>query len=98
MVITASLLYYYSLLNGDFTENIVKMPVFWFVTAFFILCSGQIMMVSFTFYLINVHQDNLVVLWTFHNGLSLITGSITLYGAILHYRQLKATAVLPRKV
>lgn len=95
IVIVCSLLYYYSLLRGDFRENIVQMPAFWLVTAFFIQCSGQVIIISFTFYLINVHQDNLVLLWVFHHGLSITTEVINLYGAALHFRQVKSRQSSP---
>ncbi len=90
IVIVCSLAYYYSLLQGDFRENIVRMPVFWLITAFFVQCSGQTMMISFTSYLINVHNDNLILLWVFHHGLSLVTQTVNLYGAFLHFKQLQS--------
>ncbi|HLT75014.1 MAG TPA: hypothetical protein VKZ68_08000 [Ohtaekwangia sp.] len=90
IVIVSSLAYYYSLLQGDFRQNVVRIPVFWLITGLFIQCSGQLMMISFTSYLMNVRHDNLMLLWVFHHGLSLATEAVNMYGAFLHFRQLQS--------
>jgi hypothetical protein len=83
IIITFCLLFFYRLLKQLPTENLLNMPVFWFITAEFIIGTGQMLMKSFAHFLINIFHDNLIVLWVFHHGLGIAGNLLIIYGAWL---------------
>jgi hypothetical protein len=84
IVIFLSLVYFYALLKSLPSENLLALPVFWIVTAEFMVNTGQLIFKSFAHFLINIFNDNLIVLWVFHHGLGVVGNVFVIYAALLH--------------
>jgi hypothetical protein len=88
IIISLSLFFFYRLLKHLPTDNLLTMPVFWFVTAEFVVNTGQMLMKSFAHFLIDIFNDNLIILWVFHHGLGIAGNLIFIYGACLVFKKL----------
>jgi hypothetical protein len=85
IVISLCLLFFYRLLKNLPTDNLLNLPVFWFVTSEFLVNTGQMLMKSFAHFLINIFNDNLIVLWVFHHGLGIAGNLLVIYGSWLFF-------------
>lgn len=91
IVISLCLLYYYSLLKNLPSENLLALPLFWIITAEFMVNTGQMIFKSFAHFLINIFHDNLIVLWVFHHGLAGVGNLFILYGVWQHVNKFRTT-------
>lgn len=91
IIIVLCLAYYYKLLHELPTGQIHRLPGFWICSALFITFSGKIFIYTVTHYLVVVARDNMALIWTFHNFLSLICNLLIGLGVWLNHKQLKST-------
>lgn len=91
IIISLCLLFFYNLLKRLPTDNLLSMPLFWFITAEFMTNTGQMLMKSFAHFLINIFNDNLIILWIFHHGLGILGNLFITYGAWLVFRRKRST-------
>jgi hypothetical protein len=91
IVISLSLWFFYRLLRNLPTDNLLTLPVFWFVTSEFIVNIGQMLLKSFAHFLINLFNDNLIVLWVFHHGLGVAGHLVIIFGTWLLFRNHRIT-------
>lgn len=92
LIISLSLIFFYRLLKKLPTDNLLSLPLFWFITAEFITNTGQMLMKSFAHFLINIFNDNLIMLWIFHHGLGIAGNLFITYGAWLVFSRPRAGA------
>ena len=71
ILIVYCLLYFYVLIKDLPSLHVHHLPMFWINAAILIFHSGVFFLLSFMSYLVNVMKDNLLIYWTFHNGLSI---------------------------
>jgi hypothetical protein len=91
IVISLSLCFFYRLLKNLPTDNLLTLPVFWFVTSEFIVNTGQMLFKSFAHFLIDLFNDNLIVLWVLHHGLGVAGHLVIIYGTWLIFRSQRMT-------
>lgn len=85
LILSYCLIYFYRLIIELPTTNVLKLPMFWFASAFLFFHAGTFILFVFTDYLVNVLQNDLVTYWSFHNILSIIQQVIILVG--LHHER-----------
>jgi hypothetical protein len=93
LILFLSICYYYKLLKELPTSRIQDLPLFWIISAFFFTYSGKLVLMMVTNYMVTVLNDNLMVLWTLHNGLSALGLIILIRGAWLANSAQRTTAV-----
>jgi O-antigen/teichoic acid export membrane protein len=91
IIISLSLCFFYRLLKNLPTDDLLTLPVFWFVTSEFIVNTGQMLFKSFAHFLIDLFNDNLIVLWVFHHGLGIAGHLVIIYGTWLIFRRPRVT-------
>ena len=89
ILIVYCLLYFYVLIKRLPSLHVHHLPMFWINSATLIFHSGVFFLLSFMSYLVNVMKDNLLVYWTFHNGLSIVEHLIILVGLYYDLKSLK---------
>lgn len=87
IVISLCLLFFYQLLKKLPTDNLLTLPLFWFITAEFMTNTGQMLMKSFAHFLINIFNDNLIILWVLHHGLGILGNLFIIFGAWIVFRR-----------
>jgi hypothetical protein len=92
-ILLLSILYFYKLLKELPAQQLQKLPLFWIVSGFFFSYSGKLVVYSVTHYLIHFEQDDLVIVWSFHNFLAIIADLLIGYGAWLNHKQLRSTSL-----
>jgi hypothetical protein len=93
IILLLSIIYFYKLLKELPAEQLQKLPLFWIVSGFFFSNAGKLVVYSVTHYLIHFAQDNLVIVWSFHNFLAIIADLLIAYGAWLNHKQLRSTSL-----
>jgi hypothetical protein len=83
-----SIVYYYKLLKEMPTEKIYRMGIFLIVSSYFFTSSANLVTYSFAEYLIKIHQDNLISLWSMHNAINIIGNLVIGWGVWIHIRQM----------
>jgi hypothetical protein len=87
IVMTFSIIYYYKLIRELPTRSISTLPMFWIISSIFITNSAKLAIYAASEYLIEIHNDNLVLPWFIHNILSTL-GSLTIgWGAWLNFKE-----------
>jgi hypothetical protein len=92
-VLVLSILYYYKLLRELPAQHLQKLPLFWIVSALFFSNAGKLAIYAVTHYLIHFVKDNLIIVWSFHNFLTIIGNLVIAYGAWLNHKQLRSTSL-----
>jgi hypothetical protein len=93
IVLTLSILYFYKLLRDLPTQQLQKLPLFWIVAGFFFTYAGKLVVYTVTDYLIRFQDNDLEVIWTFHNFLTVIANLLIGYGAWLNHKKLRSTSL-----
>ena len=92
-VLSLSILFFYKLLQDLPTQQLHKLPLFWIISAFFFSFAGKMVIYTFSHYLVNYVGDDLNIVWTFHNFLTVIGNLVIAYGAWLNWVQIKSSSV-----
>jgi hypothetical protein len=82
-----SIFYFYKLIQELPTTNIETFGLFWVVSGFFLTNSAKLVLFSFAAYMVKIFNDNLIVLWVFHNVLSIIGNLIIGWGVWLQFKE-----------
>jgi len=93
IVLALSIRYFYKLLKELPTQQLHKLPLFWIVSAFFFTYAGKLVVYTVTHYLTHFEDDDLRIIWTFHNFLTIIVNLLIGYGAWINHKQLKSTSL-----
>ncbi len=88
-ILGCSIIYYYKLLKELPTDRVQDLPLFWIISAFFFAHAGKLVLESVSHYMTTVRNDNLIVLWIFHNSLNVLGNLIIGYGVWLQLRNRK---------
>lgn len=86
LILVLSLLWYFKILKDPPAQNIQLVPEFWVVTGFFLPTSGKLIVYTVSTYLMTVLHDNLTILQTIHNFLSVIGNLFIAYGMFIQHR------------
>ncbi len=71
-ILALSIVYFYKLLKELPAIRIQDLPLFWIISSFFFTHAGKLVFNIVSNYMTSVMGDNLMVLWTFHNILTMI--------------------------
>jgi hypothetical protein len=93
IIIVLSITFFFKLLKELPTFQVQKDPLFWVVSGFLFSYAGKLVIQSVTHYLIHVAKDNLIIVWTMHNFLTIIGSLVITYGVYIKFRYQKATAI-----
>lgn len=93
IVILLCIIYYYKLIKELPSVQLQRFPLFWVVSAFFFSYAGKLAIYTVTHYLIHFVKDNMVLVWSFHNFLTIIANLLIGYGAWLNHKQLRSTSL-----
>jgi hypothetical protein len=93
IIIVLSILFFYKLLKELPAQQLQRLPLFWIVSAFFFTNAGKLAIYTVTHYLVHFLKDNLIILWSFHNFLTIIGNLLIGYGAWLNHKQLRSTSL-----
>jgi hypothetical protein len=93
IILVLSILFFYRLLKDLPTEHVMALPLFWIMSAFFFSQSGKLVIFSVTNYMVEYLKDNLAIVWTFHNFLTIIANVLISYGLWLKHKQLRSTSL-----
>lgn len=86
LILTLCIIWYFRILKDPPALNIQQLPEFWVVTGFFLSTSGKLIVYTVSTYLLNVLHDNLIVLQTIHNVLSVLGNVFIAYGLVVQQR------------
>jgi hypothetical protein len=89
IIMTLCIVYYYSLIKSLPVQRLQRFPLFWIVSAFFFTESAKLVVYSVAQYLINVFNDNLIFLWSIHNGLTIILNIILGFAVWTELKRMK---------
>lgn len=84
-----SIFYFYRLMSELPAAHLQRMPMFWINSGLLIYCAGALLLFIFRPYLILVLNDDLLLYWTFHNGLSIIEHILVLIGIYFELNVIK---------
>lgn len=87
VIIIFSITFFYKMLKELPTHQLHKDALFWIVSGFFFSYSGKLAIYSVTNYLITVQGDNMIIIWTIHNFLTIIGNIFIIYGGYLRLRK-----------
>lgn len=85
------IVFYYKLLKELPTQQLQHLPHFWIISGFFFSYAGKMVIYAVTHFLIHFEKDDMIVVWTFHNFLSLIGNVIIAYGAWLNFKHIRTS-------
>lgn len=88
IILTFSILFLYKLIKELPTQQISKLPLFWVISGFFFSYAGKLVIYGVSHYLIHTLEDNLIVIWAFHNFLTIVGNILITVGVLLQYRRL----------
>lgn len=77
-----SVIYYYKLLKELPQEKVHKIAMFKIVSIIFIINSAKLVLYSFVTYLTSSFKDNLLVLFTIHNAMSIIQSGVIAFALL----------------
>lgn len=92
LILTLCIVWYFKMLKDPPASNIQQLPEFWVITGFFLPTSGKLIVYTVSTYLLNVLNDNLVILQTIHNLLSILGNALIAYGLFIQHRQFRRLA------
>lgn len=96
IIIILSLVFFFKLLKELPTFQVQKDPLFWVVSGFLFSYAGKLVIQSVTHYLIHIANDNLVIVWTMHNILTIVGNMIIMYGVYIQYLRFKQEGTNPK--
>jgi len=83
IIIVLAVIYFWVLMRQMPTAHIQQLASFWIASAFFFSYSGKLIIYSVRSYLIEYLGDSMIILWSFHNLLSIIANIMLCYAAWL---------------
>ena len=93
VILILSILYFNKLLRDLPAQQLQRLPMFWIISGFFFSYAGKLVIYTVTHYLIHFVQDTLIIVWSFHNFLTIIANLLIGYGAWLNHKQLRSTSL-----
>jgi hypothetical protein len=87
VVLMLSVVYFFKLLKELPAEQLQKFPMFWIVSGIFFSHAGKLVIYAVTHFLIHVVKDNMIVMFSFHNFLTIIGNVIVAYGVWLNFKE-----------
>lgn len=90
IILLYSVIYFYKLIREMPSDEILKLPLFWLCAGLFFTSAGKLILYGVTNYLISILNDNLIVLWSIHNLISIFGSIIIAVGAWLYFKQAKS--------
>lgn len=88
IILFFSILFFYKLMKELPVQQINKLPLFWIVSGFFFSTAGKLVIYITSHYLIHTRDDNMIIVWTFHNFLTIPGNILILVGVLLQNKQL----------
>jgi hypothetical protein len=70
-ILTISIAYFYKLILELPTNRVQELPLFWIISSFFFTHAGKLVLEIVSYYMTTIMKDNLMVLWTLHNILTI---------------------------
>jgi len=95
IVVINCILYWYRLMIDLPVQQLQRVPMFWFNSAFLIYNAGALFLFLFTEYLVKVLHNNLLIYWTFHNILIFVQQLVIIIGLWQDLRNIKSRSSLP---
>jgi hypothetical protein len=83
--------FYYKLLKELPAQQLQRLSLFWIVSGFFFSYAGKMVIYAVTHFLVHFERDNMIVVWSFHNFLSIVGNVIIAYGVWLNSRELNGS-------
>lgn len=84
------LYYFYWLMRELPTTQLQRLPMFWINSAWLIYFAGNFFLYSFTSYLVNVLNNDLLLYWTIHNFLSAFVAIMMILALWIDLRNIKS--------
>jgi hypothetical protein len=84
------IMFFYKLLSELPTQQLHRLPMFWIISAFFFSYAGKLVIYTVSHYMIHFERDDLIIIWSFHNFLTIVGNLIIAYGAWLNHKQLRS--------
>lgn len=85
-ILALSIIYFYKLIKELPTSRIHDLPLFWVISSFFFTHAGKLVLNIVSHYMMTIMKDNLMVLWTVHNMLTMVGLVALTKGVWLHVR------------
>ena len=85
LIMFLCILYYYKVIRERPADRIYHSGLFWIISSLFIISSAKLVLYTFAHYLV-IFKDNLMVLWSIHNILSIILSLMLTVGILVRYR------------
>jgi hypothetical protein len=89
IILSYCLYYFYWLLKELPTTRLDRLPMFWINSAFMIYYGGNLFILVFTDYLVNVLKDNLLVYWSLHNFLGIAEMMMIIFALWIDLKTIK---------
>lgn len=90
IILICAIHYFYWLMQKLPSTKLHLLPMFWVNSAWIMLYSGTLFLYVFTAYLVNTLNDNLLVYWSLHNGLTVLEAIIIIYALWMDLRNIKS--------
>jgi hypothetical protein len=87
IIIVLSIVFFYKLMKELPSFQLQKNPLFWVVSAFFFSYAGKLVIYTVTHYLVNVLGDNMLIVWSTHNFLTILGNLVISVGVFLKFQQ-----------
>lgn len=71
-ILALSIMYFYKLLKELPASRLQDLPLFWIISSLFFTHAGKLVFNIVTNYMTTILEDNLMLLWTCHNILSMV--------------------------
>jgi hypothetical protein len=97
LILIFSICFFYKMLKELPTLQVQKDPLFIIISALFFSFAGKFILYLVMHYFINELKDNLLLLWTIHNWLTIIANLIITVGCYLQYKSLKEMSLQKSK-
>jgi hypothetical protein len=85
LIMVFAIMYYYKVLRELPAARIYSIGLFWVISTFFTINSVKLVIYTFTHYLV-AFKDNLLLLWTIHNSMSIIGSLAVGISILIHFR------------
>ncbi|WP_276368434.1 hypothetical protein [Chryseolinea sp. H1M3-3] len=90
LLLIYTLSYFYHLIQDLPSLHIHQLPAFWFSAGLLFYHAGAFFLFSFTSYIYNVLNNNLITYWSFHNTLNILAHLVFFVGLYYDLKMLKA--------
>lgn len=90
LIMILCILYYYKVIRERPTDRIYSSGLFWIISSLFTISSAKLVLYTFAHYLV-IFKDNLMVLWSIHNILSIVLSLLLTAGILVTYRNTRSS-------